>query len=137
MIYYNLSSSSNCMAIKELESTFDLIIYTPDDYYTQNKIYLKSNVFPNNIYQQESESKDKTITIPIDARIGDDVVYEIYVDNKLIHSFNLKEFGINFIPKFDFEESGRNIILLPEPNQVVKLTYSQYNIEGLSYSNNT
>ena len=137
LIYYNLSSSSNCMAIKELESTFDLIIYTPDDYYTQNKIYLKSNVFPNNIYQQESESKDKTITIPIDARIGDDVVYEIYVDNKLIHSFNLKEFGINFIPKFDFEESGRNIILLPEPNQVVKLTYSQYNIEGLSYSNNT
>ena len=137
LIYYNLSSSSNCMAIKELESTFDLIIYTPDNYYTQNKIYLKSNVFPNNIYQQESESKDKTITIPIDARIGDDVVYEIYVDNKLIHSFNLKEFGINFIPKFDFEESGRNIILLPEPNQVVKLTYSQYNIEGLSYSNNT
>ena len=133
LIYYNLSSPSKCVALEQQGNTFDLIIYVPDEYYTYNNIYLKSNIYPKEKYTQTDFTKT-TIKIPIDVIIADNIKYDFYVDDKLIESFYLKEFDINFIPKFEFRETGTNIILLPEQNQMIKLTYSQNDQIGSSYS---
>ena len=131
LIYYNLSSPSKCVTLEQQENKYDLFIYVPDDYYN-NKIYLKSNIYT--IDYKQSDFKNGIITIPIDVVIKDNIKYDIYVDDKLTESFYLTDFGINFIPKFEFEKSVNNIILLPEKDQRITLTYFQNNQEGLSYS---
>ena len=131
LIYYNLSSPSKCVTLGQQENKRNLFISVPDDYYN-NKIYLSSNIYSNIDYTQSGYANN-IITIPIDVAIGNNIIYEIYIDDKLTESFNLKEFGINFIPKFEFEEFG-NIILLPEKDQKIKLKYFQNNQESLRYS---
>ena len=133
LIYYNLSSPSKCVTLGQQENKRNLFISVPDDYYN-NKIYLRSNIYSNIDYTQ-SGFANNIITIPIDVAIGNNIIYEIYINDKLTESFNLKEFGINFIPKFDFVESGNNIILLPEKDQIIKLTYFNNNQGGSGYSN--
>ena len=131
LIYYNLSSPSKCVTLGQQENKLNLLIYVPDDYYN-NKIYLKNNIYADMQYPQNGFANN-IITIPIDVTIKDNIKYDIYIDNKLTESFNLKEFEINFIPKFEFEESG-TIILLPEKGQIIKLKYFQNNQASLSYS---
>ena len=133
LIYYTLSSPFKCITLDGNKNNFNLIIYVPDEYYIKDRIYLKYNTFPYESDYADIDFDKKTIAIPIDIIFNDTLIIYIFVDNKLIKSFSLKEFDIKYIPKFDFEEKGNDIFLLPQKNQLIKLTYIQDIVELLDY----
>ena len=118
LIYFDINTQKKCITLKDKNTKLDLVIYSPDQSYL-NEIYLN-----NGLYSKSIDEPKKTITFSLNLEEEYQTLfqYEITGNNDFRKSFYLSEFGIKFLPKYQFEK--KEIILLPQSNQKIKITYS-------------
>ena len=135
LIYYTLNTKSKCITLEEQNKNIDLIIYVPDESYF-NEIYVKSDAKSFN--QGKIDSTKKSISFTLDINNYETDKYYINFNSRVIRTFSLKDFGINFLPKYEFKERGNIFNLLPQQNQTIILNYegnNPYNISKFKIGN--
>ena len=128
-IYFELNAESTCITLKEQSNRINLVIFVPDENYL-DQIYL--SVYNN----RNTDREKKTINYSLDINDISNLDTKLVLRNNgdLLKEFYLTDLGVKFIPAYIFNERDSTIILLPQPDQQIILTYNNYIKENIKIS---
>ena len=128
-IYFELNVNSTCVTLKEQSNRISLITFVPDKYYL-DQVYL--SIFNNRYTDQEQ----KTINFSLDINDISFLSTKLFLSNNrdLQKEFYLTDLGVKFIPTYIFNQKDSTIILLPQKDQQIILTYNNYDKENIKIS---
>ena len=128
-IYFELNVNSTCVTLKEQSNRISLITFVPDKYYL-DQVYL--SIFNNRYTDQEQ----KTINFSLDINDISFLSTKLFLSNNrdLQKEFYLTDLGVKFIPTYIFNQKDSTIILLPQKDQQIILTYNNYDKENIRIS---
>ena len=125
-VYYYLDINTTCITLNDNYNTFNLIISIPDEYHLDI-------INIENYNQKSVDINNKLIIYPLYIYDLDSLeeIYTISNSNNIRHQFKLKNFDVNFLEKYEFEEYGLNILLLPQKDQIIELHYLGNDINNI------